>query len=61
MQALGEALVFAGVADEAGIKLDWPADQRPGERDEIVRHASASEEGLRDLTLRQVDRVDSNC
>src|ERR1039458_60312 len=49
-----------GVADEAGIELDRPADQRAGEGDESVWNTSTSEEGLRNLTLRTVDRVDSN-
>ncbi len=57
VEAVGEGLVFGGVADEAGVELDGASDDRLCESDEFIRDAAAAEEYFRDLSLGAVDRV----
>jgi hypothetical protein len=47
METIGEVLVGGGVADEAGIELDRFTNKRAEIRDEVVRHAYAPQEHIR--------------
>ena len=60
-QAVGEFLVFAGIADEAGVKLQRLPDQRTHEVDEVVGNAGATQKAHRNLSLGTVDRINADC
>jgi len=60
VQPLGELLIAARVADEAGIELYGSPDQRAGVGDERVRDAGATQEGIGDVAAGSVECVDAD-
>src|SRR5208337_5409917 len=57
VQTVGELLVLAGIADEAGVELNRAADKGTDVGDELVGKARAAQEDFRDFALRAVDRI----
>ena len=53
-------LIFAGVGDEAGVKLDRARGECAHVGDEVVRYASTTEKNFRDVALGQIDGVDAD-
>src|SRR5262249_34466215 len=62
MQPFGEVLIFAGVADETRIELDWRhcADESFHVHDERIWHTGVAQEDLRDLSFGFVDGIDAD-
>src|SRR5205085_6307390 len=60
MQTLGEFLVLARIADEAGIEFNCLADQRSCIGDELLGHTGTAKEGFWNVALRLIYRVNSN-
>ena len=60
MQALRERLIPLGVADKTGVGLERLPDQRLAIGNHFIWHASTAEEGLRDVALRVIQRVDAD-
>src|SRR5215467_13540039 len=62
MQPYREVLIFAGVADEAGIELDRRhcADESFHLHDERIWHTGVAQEDLRDLSFGSVDGIDAD-
>ena len=58
VEPLGELLIDARMADEAGVKVEWLPNERFRECDEGVRNARAAQENLRDFAVREMDRFD---
>src|SRR5664279_2142935 len=56
VQAVGELLVLARIADEAGVELYRTGD-RLDVSDEVVRHTTAPQEDFRDFALGAIDRI----
>jgi hypothetical protein len=50
IKAIGELLIFAGVADEAGVVLDGFADERADVGDKAVGNTRATQEDLGDFS-----------
>jgi len=59
VQAVGEFLIFGGIADEAGIELNGIRSQRLHVGNEVVRDTTTAQERLRDVAIGLKNRVDA--
>ena len=60
VEAVGEGLVFGGIADEAGVELDGIRNEGFSVGDEFIRDAASTQELLGDVSLGEKDRVDAD-
>jgi hypothetical protein len=60
VEAVGEVLVFGGVADEAGVELDGVGDERLSVGDEVVGNAAPTQEVFGDVAFGAIYCPNSN-
>ena len=58
VQTFGELLIFARITDKAGIELEGAPHQRFHVGDHVLGNASAAEEDLGNVAVREIESID---